>query len=375
MLNYQMIVELIARKHEGDYWDYKAQHHECKAELLHDIICFANALVHGSRYIILGVKDNGHIVGVENDSKRRKQADIIDCLRSKKFAGDIRPEVGLHTFTIENHEIDVIEIYDGNYTPYYLKEDYADQKDSKHIVVRANYVYSRTGDTNTPINTSADLYVVEKLWRKRFGIDTSPFQRLSILLDNLSDWNLDLGNRDYSFCISSPEYRIEMTELEDCFEPCSLFYLDDTPCMGDLRIMYYSTPIYESKYWGFDGARIIVPHFKSHYIVDSGINRFFYCYIKKSIEGQLLRLFTDGTYNLTTRSPEHCFILFEDQDEYDRFVEFAGQNFDLVRDIPLSSACKLAIECESKKGQIGIKVEDVWRIKRLYQKWKDSSEM
>ena len=39
-----IVTDLISRKHEGDYWDFKETHHENKADLLHDIICLSNNL-------------------------------------------------------------------------------------------------------------------------------------------------------------------------------------------------------------------------------------------------------------------------------------------------------------------------------------------
>ncbi len=36
------IVNLIASKREGDYWDFKQKHHTNNSDLLHDIICMAN---------------------------------------------------------------------------------------------------------------------------------------------------------------------------------------------------------------------------------------------------------------------------------------------------------------------------------------------
>ena len=39
------IVELIERKAEGSYWDFKKEWHSNNADLLHDIICMANSTV------------------------------------------------------------------------------------------------------------------------------------------------------------------------------------------------------------------------------------------------------------------------------------------------------------------------------------------
>lgn len=35
------IINLIQYKREGSYWDFKAEYHKDKAELLHDMICLS----------------------------------------------------------------------------------------------------------------------------------------------------------------------------------------------------------------------------------------------------------------------------------------------------------------------------------------------
>lgn len=70
--------------------------------------------------------------------------------------------------------IDVIVIRNDRNTPYYLTEQYQG--------VFANNIYSRIMDTNTPKNASADIDVIEKLWKKRFGIDATALDRALLFL-------------------------------------------------------------------------------------------------------------------------------------------------------------------------------------------------
>ena len=96
------IKQLVATKREGQYWDFKEKHHDNKASLLHDILCLANSLHKGNKYLIFGVGDpqaGCEIKGVEQEN-RKSQTDLIDFLRSKPFAGDIRPEIELRTFEL-----------------------------------------------------------------------------------------------------------------------------------------------------------------------------------------------------------------------------------------------------------------------------------
>lgn len=102
------IKQLIISKHEGEYWDFKVEHHSNCAELLHDILCFSNSLYQGDKYIIYGVSDNYDIVGFNENSMRRKQSEIIDFLRVQKFAGGFRPEVEVKNFTHSQRMADIV---------------------------------------------------------------------------------------------------------------------------------------------------------------------------------------------------------------------------------------------------------------------------
>jgi predicted HTH transcriptional regulator len=196
---------LIARKREGDYWDFKQCYHENKTSLLHDIICMSNNLADRDAYIIFGVVDKtGEVVGVENDRNRKNQQQLVDQLKDKKFASGMRPMIELVSLSIEEHTVDVLIIKNSNHTPYFLTEDYSydepGQSDpNKKKTVHANYIYTRICDTNTPIDMSADIDKVEYLWRKRFGIDKPILDRYKILLGTPDDWAKDLGNKDYIY--------------------------------------------------------------------------------------------------------------------------------------------------------------------------------
>lgn len=179
-------MELIASNREGPFWDFKQEHHNNKAELLHDILCLANSITKSNKYLIYGVTDPNvgcEIVGLESKN-RRTQTDIIDFLRSKRFAGDIRPEVEMQCHTIEGKQIDVLVIFDRREKPYFLKENYR----HKQKTVFAQHIYTRNIDTNTPINSSADFHRIEGMWQERFGLDLQPAQRMLELLRHPEQW-------------------------------------------------------------------------------------------------------------------------------------------------------------------------------------------
>ncbi|WP_260579255.1 ATP-binding protein [Proteus mirabilis] len=67
---------------EGPWWDFKQTYHQNNAALVHDILCMANVLHDGDRYLIFGVNDEGVITGVPEDGKQLNQANLQDPLPS-----------------------------------------------------------------------------------------------------------------------------------------------------------------------------------------------------------------------------------------------------------------------------------------------------
>lgn len=130
------IKNLIDRKSEGEYWDFKQEWHKDNERLLHDILCFANTVHDKDSYLIIGVSDTGEIVGV-GEENRRKQVDILDLLSNTVFAGDNIPEVRLDTIEIEGKEIDILTIFNSYTVPYYLKA-----KCKRYNNIREGIVYA-----------------------------------------------------------------------------------------------------------------------------------------------------------------------------------------------------------------------------------------
>jgi predicted HTH transcriptional regulator len=105
------IRRLIETRKEGVYWDFKRQHHTNKSDLLHDILCLANANHDGDRYIIFGVEDGGiNFHDLNNDEIRRTQADLIAFLKDNqgKFAENCYPDIRVEKINIEGNELDIL---------------------------------------------------------------------------------------------------------------------------------------------------------------------------------------------------------------------------------------------------------------------------
>ena len=208
----KIIENLIATGKEGDYWDFKREKHKDKAEFIHDIICLANSPYYiGDRFLVFGIENNYTILGIEPKEKQT-QAKIIDALRNARFGGGVFPDIQLETIQLGSKNIEVIIIKDKpNERPYYLEKEYCDYKlkdpqgKPAGCIVRAGTIYTRTRDSNTPINSVASTAVIEKLWKQKFGLDLTPLERMTQYLLDFDGWCQPLVNVEWNRC-STPSH-------------------------------------------------------------------------------------------------------------------------------------------------------------------------
>jgi hypothetical protein len=205
----ELIKNLVKRGKEGTWWDFKLKHHENLTKLLHDILCLANVIHDGDRYIIIGVSKDYKIVGVNKCNVRYTQADILDYLKAKKFAGDNIPNILIDTILIDENEIDVITIKNERLKPYYLISD----ENKKGEKLRGGVIYSRLGDTNTPVDKCANPNEVELMWRERFGLDQKSTEKFKSILLDYQNWKYDGISK--AFYVLDPDYLIEIGD-EEC---------------------------------------------------------------------------------------------------------------------------------------------------------------
>lgn len=259
------ILELIERRAEGEYWDFKQQWHSNNADLLHDIICMANSPANRDCYIIIGVEDKTYnILGV-NDGNRKNQQNVIDLLRQKpSWTGGYVPEVYVKTITIEDKEIDVVIVKQSDNTPFYLLEDY--EKDKKKISKGA--IYTRKGDTNTPKTQTADLYDTELLWKRRFGLLYNPSQRAKFYLKDLDNWESVEGETDkygkkdsFVFYRPDPDYTVYFVYEDETDE--GLTYAKDVNDSAVGTQSYYLFAFCNVSYHtGYSSRRKVVLYYK-----------------------------------------------------------------------------------------------------------------
>ena len=204
------VSSLIGRKSEGTYWDFKREHHKSKSDLIHDVLCLANAQHKGKRFLVFGVDDKFRLCSIENDTDRRSQADLASIFRgnASRFFQFRFPEFYLQEITLEGKLLDVLVIENTTNKPYYLVERYKQ--------IRAHHIYTRVCDTNTPVDAVAPPHEIERMWRDRFGLDMSPLDRVKGFLNEASAWSLicDDGCAAIYHHTTFPEFTLSVADAE-----------------------------------------------------------------------------------------------------------------------------------------------------------------
>ena len=323
-LSLDRIVEILAAKgREGEYWDYKQEWHENMADLLKDIICFANTPHDANCYLLFGIDDDGHIVGMQKS--RRKQADILEAMDNLWFIGDVKPEISVETVVINETEVDVLTVYDTQKTPIYLKRNYGE--------MLAGCIYMRNGDKNTPNRGMASIDDVEKLWKKRFGLLQTPLEYIVGRLQYQTEWK----QQDHTYYnMYRPEYQLKILKGdEDYLIPEFYAYIMSNKStsyemlqiiagytvLEEYQIVVldsgrYKTPVPE---WGFAGY--------DRYRID---HKFTYKYfVKGSTEYRLQQFFLDGENEeaiYANRRLMEVVLLYETEDEKSAFEAYIEDN-------------------------------------------------
>lgn len=328
------IVNLIALKQEGSYWDFKREWYHIMPDMLHDIICMANNLVNKDAYLIIGVDEESDysLVDMSEDNNRKNTQMIVDFLREKKFAGGIRPTVYVQELTIQGKKIDVIVVKNDYNTPYYLLQSFQS--------VYANNIYIRLMDTNTPKNSSADRTNVEYLWKKHFRLDTTPLERVMYYLTDSKNW---VNSRSESSTVEYykyfPEYTIEHTldDERNGYEYYLFNQTDSTPHWYDITIRYHQTIIASLDGVALDGGRYFTttPFFEGirfnqnslhcdltyKYMIKETLNYIVHCY------------YYDDDRDEETHSHNcfiDCILLFDSEIEKEKFDRYIVKHKDEI---------------------------------------------
>lgn len=324
----QEIIDLIALKQEGSYWDFKREWHHTLSDLLHDIICMGNNLESRDAYIIIGIdEENDYIVVDTTEDKHRKNTQkIVDFLRDKKFAGSIRPTAYVQPIFLQGQTIDVLVVKNDFNTPFYLTEGYQG--------LFANNIYVRMMDSNTPKTASADRNHVEYLWRKHFRLDASPIDRVLYFLTIRKNWlNAHSETSSIEYYKYYPEYTIEhMSASED--RDAYVYYLfnqtDSTPHWYDIIIRFHQTVIASLGGVALDGGRYFTSTPETEVIRFNRSSMDYDIYYRYFIKGTLEYIIHSYYYEDDGDEARHshdrfleCVLVFETKREKGEFEEFA----------------------------------------------------
>lgn len=281
----------------------------------------ANNLSDNDGYIIIGIDEEKDysIRDVKLNPNRRNIQKIVDFLKGKKFAGDRRPTVYVQSIECSEQFIDIIVVQNNMYTPYYLTEKYQD--------VKSFHIYTRIMDTNTPKNTNADLDKVEYLWKKRFGINKSALERVTIYLKDKKNWFQN--EFEVVYYKYAPEFTIkcEYDESRKGYEVYMLGQIDNTPYWENINLYYHSTLLRTVSAVALDGGRCFSTAPNRKFIKIDKKNYCYYYFIENSLEYVLHEYHIFDTRVLSEESwvRQKFFdvvLLFNSEDEREKFNEY-----------------------------------------------------
>ena len=283
------VADLIGRRGEGVYWDFKFEHHTDKWKLVHDVLCLANAEHDGPRLLVFGVNDEDFSVrSSEQDSGRRTQADIATLFRdnARKFFQSRFPTFYLREIEINGALVDVLVIEDEPKKPYYLVE--------RVERLAAHHIYTRVCDTNTASDAAAQPHEIERMWRERFGLDEPASERAKRLLaEPEARW---ISEEDGLFVCCHhrvfPEFTLKAASAEShiaCNEEWTRGEVrTDDNYAGWYELRYHQTVLRRVRYVGFDNRKkdMVAPDYKQ-----VGKGRFYF-YKADSLEYAIQRFWT-----------------------------------------------------------------------------------
>ena len=155
--------------------------------------------------------------------------------------------------------MDVLVIEDKPHKPYHLIEDYG----PKDKLVRAHHIYTRVGDTNTPLPGSAPPHEVERMWRERFGLDKPPLKRAQRYLWEPDAW---LSMSEDEFMANTlyhsvfPEFTLKVAEASDVVARHEEWtrgeVRTDNNVAGYYKLYYHQTLLNRTRFVIFDDGKM-----------------------------------------------------------------------------------------------------------------------
>ena len=253
MITKPEFLELL-RQRESEALDRKRSYPGNNITLLHDILCLCNSYVAEDRHLLYGVEDGGTVCGVEADPNRKCNADLHDMLRQSTL--NRIPTVSLEPLVVHNkQEVDILTIENRPDKPFFVLKDRRHERDT----LRAGVVYTRLGDTNTPLREAAPEEHIELMWRERFGLVLDPLARVHQLFSNPDDWiSLDGDNSLYHR--QFPEFTVRVGDrIQEYRERWALEFPNGNAHSYYVEVRYLSTLLERHAFVSCDGGRYQVP--------------------------------------------------------------------------------------------------------------------
>ncbi|MGA3275919.1 helix-turn-helix domain-containing protein [Lactiplantibacillus pentosus] len=211
-MNISELSEILkSSQHETDTYDFKERWENTNSELLKDILSFANTAHHKDCYLIYGIDDNKHVVGITDEDKNRKNQQMItDFLTHVHFANDSIPDVIFNRLPVDGKIVNILTIKDSDQVPFYLVDDFK----GKGRPISKGTIFFRDKDSDFGFQSVPPYKTMEKLWQKHFHLDLKPKDRFPYLLDDICNWSWHDGDPEKFVYDIDPNFCIEIEEKE-----------------------------------------------------------------------------------------------------------------------------------------------------------------
>lgn len=150
--------------------------------------------------------------------------------------------------------------------------------------------------------------------------------------------------------------------------------------MANLRSFFRKTPwstsspntiIHETELWSYDEFRKYLPKAENTSVI--GKSDFWYSYyLLDSIEGKLLRIFTHGSLDISSREPNcNQLLIFANKKEKAVFDEYLVDHFDDYTDDDIRTQYKYQIQEDNDQNGGGLiySAFQVAKCAKLYEDW------
>lgn len=191
-------------------------------------------------------------------------------------------------------------------------------------------IYTRIQDTNTAKDKSADIDKVEFLWKKRFGLLSTPIEKLESFFDLEENWVTSITNETSKYYKFHPEYTISYdNDMRKGYEYYHFFQTDFTPSFINYKFNYHQTVLKEVLGISLDGGRYLTPCPETDGVSFSSFSRWDITFKYFERDSFLFR-FNKFLYNSHQSDDARiardnflsCVLLFDDANQRNQFKKY-----------------------------------------------------